>query len=157
MSESIFLSWRDPTFIALVPFNYDVVVVNGVFDLLHVGHLSVLETARTLGDNILVIAALNSDASARRLKGKHRPYITLGDRLNLIQAIRYVDIAVGFDEDTPEALLALVRPHWLVKGEEYRDQPLPGSQYTSGISYAPMMPFCHTTDLALKIWKARPK
>jgi D-beta-D-heptose 7-phosphate kinase/D-beta-D-heptose 1-phosphate adenosyltransferase len=149
--NSIYTSWRDPSFVALWPRD-NVAFVNGILDLLHVGHLAILEAAKR-EDDTLVVVALNSDASTKRLKGKNRPYVSLGDRLMMVSAIRYVDIVVGFDENTPEDLLRLIRPRWLIKGEEYRNQPIAGSQYASDIIYVPMVPFGHTTDLVLKIRK----
>ncbi|MBU2625359.1 MAG: adenylyltransferase/cytidyltransferase family protein, partial [candidate division Zixibacteria bacterium] len=76
-----------------------VVFTNGVFDILHVGHLSLLEKSKDLGD--ILIVGLNSDASTRRLKGNSRPLVPFKDRARLLASIRPVDYVVGFSQDTP--------------------------------------------------------
>lgn len=91
-----------------------VVFTNGCFDLLHVGHVDLLQAAAGLGD--LLIVALNSDASVRRLKGPDRPVVADTHRAALLAALACVDCVVIFDEDTPHRLLAALRPDVLVKG-----------------------------------------
>lgn len=94
------------------------VFTNGVFDLLHRGHVTYLARARALGASLLV--ALNGDASARRLgKGPGRPVNALADRLALVAALGSVDAVTWFDEDTPAALIAACRPEVLVKGGDW--------------------------------------
>src|SRR4030081_1670471 len=94
------------------------VFTNGVFDVLHRGHVTCLAQARSLGAALLV--ALNSDASARRLgKGADRPVNPLEDRLFVVLALGAVDALTWFDEDTPEALIAAARPEVLVKGGDW--------------------------------------
>jgi len=93
------------------------VFTNGCFDILHVGHVRLLEAASQLGDRLLV--GLNSDDSVRRLKGPARPVVTLEERAETIAALRCVDRVVGFDEDTPLALITLVVPEVLVKGGDW--------------------------------------
>lgn len=91
---------------------------NGVFDILHRGHVTYLARARALGAALVV--ALNSDDSARRLgKGAGRPVNGLEDRMALVAALESVDAVTWFDEDTPEALIALVRPDVLAKGGDW--------------------------------------
>jgi rfaE bifunctional protein nucleotidyltransferase chain/domain len=100
------------------------VFTNGVFDLLHRGHVVGLGQARALGASLLV--ALNTDASARRLgKGPERPYNNEQDRAVLLAAQGAVDLVTWFDEDTPLALIAEVRPDILVKGGDYAMHQLP--------------------------------
>lgn len=94
-----------------------IVFTNGCFDLIHVGHLRYLQAARDLGD-VLVVAA-NSDASIRRLKGEGRPVLPEDQRLRVLAALGCVDYVTAFEEDTPEALLDLLRPEVLVKGANY--------------------------------------
>lgn len=95
-----------------------VVFTNGVFDLLHVGHLAVLETAASYGDRLVV--GLNSDESVRRLgKGADRPVHGHENRAKLIEALRCVDAVVIFDEDTPLNLIQALKPTVLVKGGDY--------------------------------------
>ncbi|MBF2755704.1 MAG: bifunctional D-glycero-beta-D-manno-heptose-7-phosphate kinase/D-glycero-beta-D-manno-heptose 1-phosphate adenylyltransferase HldE [Gammaproteobacteria bacterium AqS3] len=96
-----------------------IVFTNGCFDLLHAGHSAYLEEAATLGD--VLIVALNSDESVRRLKGPERPVNSLANRARVIGALKSVDYVIAYDDDTPEALLAEIRPHVLVKGGDYDD------------------------------------
>ena len=100
-----------------------VVATGGCFDLLHAGHARTLAAARSLGDCLIV--CLNSDASVRRLKGDGRPIIGLADRVALLLALECVDGVLVFDEDTPEAALASLRPDVWVKGGDYTADTLP--------------------------------
>lgn len=101
-----------------------VVFTNGVFDILHRGHVTYLDEAAQLGGTFIV--ALNTDASVRRLgKGDDRPLNTLHDRLALIAALGCVDFATWFDEDTPQALIEALRPDLIVKGGDYDMEALP--------------------------------
>ena len=103
------------------------VFTNGVFDILHRGHVTYLARARQLGAALLV--ALNSDASARRLgKGAGRPINPLQDRLALAAALAAVDAVTWFDEDTPEALIAACRPDVLVKGGDWPVERIAGAR-----------------------------
>jgi rfaE bifunctional protein nucleotidyltransferase chain/domain len=100
-----------------------VVATGGCFDILHAGHVALLEGARALGDCLVV--CLNSDASVRRLKGPHRPFVGQADRAALLSALACVDAVVTFDEDTPEAVLERIRPDIFVKGGDYGGAELP--------------------------------
>ena len=101
------------------------VFTNGVFDLLHRGHVTYLARARALGASLLVAA--NSDASARRLnKGPERPLNGLADRMAVLAALESVDAVTWFDEDTPEALIAACRPQVLVKGGDWPVERIAG-------------------------------
>lgn len=103
------------------------VFTNGVFDLLHRGHVTYLARARALGAALLV--ALNSDASARRLgKGEDRPINALEDRMAVIAALSMVDVVTWFDEDTPQALIAASRPEVLVKGGDWPVERIVGAR-----------------------------
>ena len=98
-----------------------IVFTNGCFDILHAGHVAYLEEARELGDRLVV--AVNDDASVARLKGPGRPVNSLERRAKVLAGLQAVDYVVDFVEDTPEALLRLLRPEVLVKGGDYaRDQ-----------------------------------
>lgn len=100
------------------------VFTNGVFDVLHRGHVMYLAQARALGASLVV--GLNSDASARRLgKGPERPLNNEQDRAVMLAALGAVDLVTWFDEDTPQALIAELRPDILVKGGDYDMRKLP--------------------------------
>ncbi len=94
-----------------------VVFTNGCYDILHPGHIRLLERARSLGD--VLILALNTDASVQRLKGPTRPLISERDRAELAVALEAVDAVTFFDEDTPRELIASVLPDILVKGADW--------------------------------------
>ena len=94
-----------------------VVFTNGCYDLLHPGHVRLLEKARSLGD--VLILALNSDDSVRRLKGPSRPLIAEGERAEVALGLEAVDAVTLFDEDTPRELIAAVLPDVLVKGADW--------------------------------------
>ncbi|MGW0500799.1 D-glycero-beta-D-manno-heptose 1-phosphate adenylyltransferase [Streptomyces sp. NPDC003007] len=100
-----------------------VVAAGGCFDLLHAGHVGLLQAARRLGDCLVV--CLNSDASVQRRKGEGRPVNPLTDRIRVLLALQCVDAVAVFDEDTPEQLLAELRPDIWVKGGDYTGADLP--------------------------------
>ena len=100
-----------------------VVLANGCFDLLHVGHARYLAEARTLGD--LLIVGVNGDASVRRLKGPGRPLLPAAERAELVAAFRAVDHVVIFEEDTADRLVALLRPAVHAKGTDYTVESVP--------------------------------
>jgi D-beta-D-heptose 7-phosphate kinase / D-beta-D-heptose 1-phosphate adenosyltransferase len=103
-----------------------IVFTNGVFDILHAGHIRFLRQAKELGD--VLVVGVNSDRSARRLKGRNRPIIGERDRLALVAALEPVDDVVLFDEDDPTALIRALRPHIHVKGGDYADEVLPEAE-----------------------------
>ena len=101
-----------------------IVVTNGVFDLLHPGHVRYLEHARALGDALIV--GVNSDRSVRANKGPHRPVTPEGERAEILAALRPVDAVVIFDEDTPDAIIKAVQPDVLVKGADWAEDAVVG-------------------------------
>ena len=100
-----------------------VVATGGCFDLVHAGHVATLQAARALGDCLVV--CLNSDASVRRLKGPERPLQSQDDRARVLEALGCVDAVVVFDEETPEAAIARIRPDVWAKGGDYAGAELP--------------------------------
>jgi D-beta-D-heptose 7-phosphate kinase / D-beta-D-heptose 1-phosphate adenosyltransferase len=100
-----------------------VVAAGGCFDLLHAGHVQLLQAARDLGDCLVV--CLNSDSSVRRLKGPGRPVVAEQDRRRVVDALACVDAVVVFDEDTPVRVLDRLRPHVFAKGADYAAEDLP--------------------------------
>jgi len=100
-----------------------IVLANGCFDLLHVGHLRYLRAARALGD--VLVVALNADASVTRLKGPGRPHTPLLERAELVAALEPVDLVTSFEEDTLDATLRALVPHVHAKGTDYTESTLP--------------------------------
>jgi rfaE bifunctional protein nucleotidyltransferase chain/domain len=107
------------------------VFTNGVFDILHRGHVTYLDESAQLGASLIV--AVNTDASARRLgKGPERPLNNQDDRAALLAALACVSAVTAFDEDTPEALIGLLRPDIIVKGGDYDMEKLPETALVRG-------------------------
>jgi D-beta-D-heptose 7-phosphate kinase/D-beta-D-heptose 1-phosphate adenosyltransferase len=102
-----------------------VVFTNGCFDILHAGHVRLLEEARAQGDTLIL--GLNDDASVRRLKGAERPINPAADRAEVLAGLRAVDLVVLFGEDTPAALIARLVPDVLVKGGDYSEDTVVGA------------------------------
>jgi rfaE bifunctional protein nucleotidyltransferase chain/domain len=100
-----------------------IVLANGCFDLLHVGHVRYLESARGLGDVLFV--GINADAAVARLKGPGRPLMPAGERAEMLEALRAVDHVVVFEEDTADRLVARLRPHVHAKGTDYTRDTVP--------------------------------
>jgi len=94
-----------------------VVFTNGCFDILHVGHVRYLRKASMLGD--ILIIGINSDSSVKGLKGENRPIISQNERMELLEAIEFIDYIIMFDEETPYQLINAVQPDVLVKGGDY--------------------------------------
>ena len=95
-----------------------VVFTNGVFDLLHVGHVRYLAQARALGDALIV--AINSDRTVRELKGPNRPIFDQAERAEILAALKYVDYVTIFDDISPRSVIATLLPDVLVKGGDYQ-------------------------------------
>ncbi len=139
-----------------------VVFTNGCFDLLHAGHIHLLEEAARLGDYLVV--AVNSDVSVHRLKGPQRPVMPLTDRLALMSAIEVVDVLVAFPEDaqsgggaesdlwdTPHALLQRLRPDVLVKGGDYTPDEVVGREFVEEVHIVPLLAGHSTSDLIQRL------
>ena len=101
-----------------------VVFTNGVFDILHAGHVRYLETARGFGDALIV--AINSDASVSRIKGPARPITPESERAELLASLMFVDAVVIFGEDTPKAVVDAIQPDVLVKGADWAADAIVG-------------------------------
>ena len=102
-----------------------VVFTNGVFDLVHAGHVEYLAWARSQGDALVL--GLNADASVRALKGAERPLVPFADRAAVVAGLRSVDAVVGFSERTPEVVLDRIRPDVHVKSAQYRSKIYPNA------------------------------
>lgn len=135
------------------------VFTNGVFDLLHAGHVALLEAARSEGATLAV--GLNSDASVRRLvKGPERPLVGEGDRARVLAALACVDCVVLFDQDTPRELIAALRPDVLVKGADYAKEKIVGAAEVEGwggrVVRVPLVAGQSTTDLVRRLREGSP-
>jgi D-beta-D-heptose 7-phosphate kinase/D-beta-D-heptose 1-phosphate adenosyltransferase len=104
-----------------------IVFTNGCFDLLHAGHIRLLQEARSLGDALIV--GLNSDRSARKLKGPGRPVVPQRERADVLSALRAVDYVVLFSEPTPLRQIQTLTPDVLVKGADYRKREIVGAEW----------------------------
>ena len=126
-----------------------VVFTNGVFDLLHPGHVDVLSGARRQGDALIV--AVNSDASVRRLKGPTRPVRSEAERAYVLAAFEMVDCVVLFEQDTPLELIERLRPDVLVKGGDYREETIVGASqvraWGGSVVVIPLTPGQSTTNI----------
>jgi len=131
------------------------VFTNGVFDILHRGHVTYLEQARALGASLTV--AVNSDASVRRLgKGDGRPMNALDDRMAVLAALACVDLVVAFDDDTPRALIVACMPEILVKGGDYTAATTAGAaEVVAAGGRFVAVPFAHDRSTTALIAKVR--
>ncbi len=130
-----------------------VVFTNGVFDMLHAGHVRSLAGAASLGD--VLVVGVNDDESVRRLKGDKRPIVTLAQRAEVLAALAAVAFVAPFSEDTPENLIREVRPDILVKGRDYEGKTVVGAEFVQSyggrVELMPMVPNVSTTDLVAEI------
>jgi glycerol-3-phosphate cytidylyltransferase len=130
-----------------------VVFTNGVFDVLHAGHVTYLQWAREQGDALIV--GLNTDDSVRRIKGPSRPIVPFSERARVLDALRSVDGVVGFAESTPEAVLDAVKPDVHVKSAQYREDELPERdvvhKHGGIVRLAPHVSGMSTTDTIARI------
>lgn len=108
-----------------------IVFTNGCFDILHPGHIRLLEAARDFGD--LLIVALNTDRSVRKNKGANRPIVPEAERAEVIAALAAVDYVVLFDEPTPREIIALILPDVLVKGSDWGPDEIVGSKEVEAV------------------------
>ncbi len=145
------VAWRDRL-------NGPVVFTNGVFDLLHRGHVEYLEAARALGQALVV--AVNDDASARSLgKGAGRPFVPAADRARLLAGLEAVDRVVLFSDPTPAAVIEAIRPDVLVKGGDYNRDTVVGAPFVEArggrVVLVPLVPNHSTTSLVERIRESR--
>jgi len=126
-----------------------IVFTNGCFDLLHLGHVQLFEKAKSLGD--VLVVAVNSDSSLRRLKGPKRPLVRQADRCNVLAALESVDFVTVFGEDTPENIIRELKPDVLVKGGDYNINQIVGRQYVRKVVRFPIVRGRSTSALIKKI------
>lgn len=133
-----------------------IVFTNGCFDLLHYGHVKYLQEAKQKGD--ILVVAINSDASVRKIKGKKRPLVHEKDRLRIIAALESVDYVVLFKENTPLKIIKSLRPDILVKGADWNKNNIVGSDivlsYGGSVYTIELIKERSTTNLIKKIAKS---
>jgi len=135
--------------------NHTISFTNGVFDLVHVGHLKSLQVAASFADRLIV--GVNSDKSARGLnKGAGRPLNCELDRATLIAGLKPVSAVVIFDEPTPYEILSVIRPDVLVKGADYQLEQIIGREFAGRVERVELIPGISTTELVRRI-RALPK
>jgi rfaE bifunctional protein nucleotidyltransferase chain/domain len=130
-----------------------VVFTNGVFDLLHPGHVDILTAARARGDAMIV--GVNTDASVKRLKGPRRPIRSEAERVYVLAALEAVDCVVLFDQDTPLELVRALRPDLIVKGGDYSEDTIAGAKevrsWGGEVVVIPLTPGQSTTSIIEKL------
>ncbi len=132
------------------------VFTNGCFDLIHAGHIKLLESARSMGSYLLV--GLNSDSSVRKLrKGPGRPVSRQADRAKILAALEAVDGVAVFKQATPLEIIKLVRPDVLVKGADYGGSEIVGREFAGKVERVRLLPKKSTTKLLLRYTEAQKK
>ncbi|MBO4751091.1 MAG: D-glycero-beta-D-manno-heptose 1-phosphate adenylyltransferase [Lachnospiraceae bacterium] len=130
-----------------------IVFTNGCFDLLHAGHVSSLRKALSFGD--VLVVGINSDDSVRRIKGPDRPIVPLEERRSMLEALRYVDFVIPFEEDTPIRLIEEIRPDVLVKGKDWEGKEIVGAElvrsYGGEVKLIELEPGISTTSIVERI------
>ena len=110
-----------------------IVFTNGCFDIIHRGHIDLLEFCKTLGNQVIV--GLNSDESVKRLKGKSRPIFSQEDRKKVLESLRFVDKVVIFEEDTPYSVIKSLKPDIIVKGGDYTEEQVVGNDISKVVIF----------------------
>lgn len=130
-----------------------IVFTNGCFDLLHYGHVKYLEDAKRYGD--ILVVAVNSDSSVKRIKGNSRPVVNQKDRLSVIAGLESVDYVTLFNEETPIKVIKTLKPDVLIKGSDWQRSGIIGADFVSGyggkVMTIKLTAGCSTTKLIKKI------
>jgi D-beta-D-heptose 7-phosphate kinase/D-beta-D-heptose 1-phosphate adenosyltransferase len=129
--------------------NKIIVFTNGVFDIIHPGHIKLLKMSKSFGD--ILIVALNSDNSVKKIKGSSRPIMPLEDRIEIISSIMYVDLVVSFEEDTPYEIIKFLKPDVLVKGGDYRLDNVVGREIVKEVKLVDYVSTYSTTNVIKRI------
>lgn len=131
-----------------------IVFTNGCFDILHPGHIKALKKAKSKGD--ILIVALNSDRSVKKIKGPKRPILNQKERIEIISSLECIDYVILFDEPTPYALIAKLRPHILVKGGDWKHNAIVGKDLVDKVFKVKLAKGYSTTSLIKRILKKYP-
>ena len=107
--------------------NKKIIFTNGCFDIIHPGHIHILSKAKSLGD--ILVVGLNSDLSVKKLKGDKRPLVSEDDRSRVLLSLRFVDYVIIFNELTPLKVIKKIKPDFLVKGGDYNENDIVGSDF----------------------------
>jgi D-beta-D-heptose 7-phosphate kinase/D-beta-D-heptose 1-phosphate adenosyltransferase len=130
-----------------------IVFTNGCFDLIHKGHIHLLQKAREYGDFLVV--GINDDSSVEKLKGYPRPIFSLKERLEILEALEPVDFLIPFSEDTPQRLISLLLPDFLVKGGDWQPEEIVGREDVEGaggeVIVIPYLESYSTTEIITRI------
>jgi rfaE bifunctional protein nucleotidyltransferase chain/domain len=129
-----------------------IVFTNGVYDLIHAGHVTLLEKSKRLGD--ILVVGINTDSSVHRLKGPKRPIASQSDRAKVLAALEAVDYVALFNEDTPYELIQKLRPDILVKGGDYAVGQIVGRDLVKKVVRIPLVKGRSTSTMIAKILKA---
>lgn len=129
--------------------NKKIVFTNGCFDLIHVGHVKYLQKAKKSGD--ILIIAVNSDRSVRKLKGKGRPIMSQKDRLEILASLECVDYVILFDELTPARIIRYIKPDILIKGADYKINDIVGRNIVEKVKTVQLVKGRSTTSIIRKI------
>ena len=139
--------------------NETIVFTNGCFDLLHPGHIDLLNKAKESGDRLII--GLNSDKSVKIIKGENRPILTELDRASILSSLSSVDLVIIFDDDTPVKLLEQFKPDILIKGSDYKDEKVVGQElvesYGGKVKFIPILHEYSFTKLKDKMITANKK
>lgn len=133
--------------------NKIIVFTNGCFEILHPGHITLLEKAKSLGD--ILIVGINSDESVKKIKGEKKLIFDEKNRLKIISSLECVDYTVLFDEETPENIIRTIKPHIHVKGGDYKEENLPEAKivksYGGKVIIVPILEGFSTTQIINRI------
>jgi D-beta-D-heptose 7-phosphate kinase/D-beta-D-heptose 1-phosphate adenosyltransferase len=132
--------------------NKIIVFTNGVFDIIHPGHIELLRSAKSFGD--FLILALNTDSSVKKIKGNKRPIFSLNERIKILSSIVYVDLIVSFEEETPYEVIKFLKPDILVKGGDYRIEDVIGREFVKEVKIVPYLEGYSTTKIIERIKNA---
>ncbi|MDD5687939.1 MAG: D-glycero-beta-D-manno-heptose 1-phosphate adenylyltransferase [Elusimicrobia bacterium] len=126
-----------------------IVFTNGCFDILHIGHIRLLEKAKSFGD--ILIIGVNSDSSVKIIKGKTRPLIPENERMEVLASLSMVDFVVKFSESTPYQIIKKIKPDVLVKGSDWKNGEIVGAEFSKKVKRFPVVKGYSTTNIIKKL------